>query len=170
MVPKYWHCQNQLNPTPKSWHTTTKVSKNQLKISLIQLKLAEILAGSELVRFPNPLVKWVGISMYQIADNFSSRLSSAAILQYPRLSGCLLSSYRSQVALTPTPTFHIHPVLLQRGIHILLPILTSSSSQSSFQFLMFFQHNFSFLTAIIFLRAYFPALLLSSDASQLQLL
>ena len=69
--------------------------------------------------------KWVGVSMPLRADNFSLRPSSTAILQDSMLSGCLLSPYGSQVALTPTTKFHIHPVLLQSSIYITLPILTS---------------------------------------------
>ena len=88
--------------------------------------------------------KWVGVSMPQKVGTFSLRPSSTAIWRCSRLSGGLLSSYRSQVALTPALEFYIHPVLLQPGIHVTLPILTSSPSQSSFRFLRFFYLYFPF--------------------------
>ena len=88
--------------------------------------------------------KWVGVSMPQKVGTFSLRPSSTAIWRCSRLSGGLLSSYRSQVALTPALEFYIHPVLLQPGIHVTLPILTSSPSQSSFRFHSFFYLYFPF--------------------------
>ena len=83
------------------------------------------LQPASLVPQPTCFWKWVGVSMPLRADNFSLRPSSTAILQDSMLSGCLLSPYGSQVALTPTTKFHIHPVLLQSSIYITLPILTS---------------------------------------------
>ena len=88
--------------------------------------------------------KWVGVSMPQKVGTFSLRPSSTAIWRCSRLSGGLLSSYRSQFALTPALEFYVHPVLLQPGIHVTLPILTSSPSQSSFRFHRFFYLYFPF--------------------------
>ena len=99
--------------------------------------------------------KWVGVSMPKKVGNFSLRPSSTAIWRCSRLSGGLLSSYRSQVALTPALEFYIHPVLLQPGIHVTLPILTSSPSQSSFRFLTYFYQYFSISPSPYFRRHIF---------------
>ena len=102
--------------------------------------------GVKYSQVPQPTCywKWVGVSMPQKVGTFSLRPSSTAIWRCSRLGGGLLSSYRSQVALTPALEFYIHPVLLQPGIHVTLPILTSSPSQSSFRFHRFFYLYFPF--------------------------
>ena len=105
---------------------------------------APMLTNTSQVPQPTCYWKWVGVSMPQKVGHFSLRPSSTAIWRCSRLSGGLLSSYRSQVALTPALEFYIHPVLLQPGIHVTLPILTSSPSQSSFRFHRFFYLYFPF--------------------------
>ena len=107
--------------------------------------------------------KWVGVSIPQKVGNFSLRRSSTAIWRCSRLGGCLLSSSGSWLALTPMPNSHIHPVLLQRGIYVLLPIRISSSSQSGFRDLIFLyciSHlNISYFSP----EAYFSAVLTNSS-------
>ena len=109
--------------------------------------------------------KWVGVSIPQKVGNFSLRRSSTAIWRCSRLGGCLLSSSGSWLALTPMPNSHIHPVLLQRGIYVLLPIRTSSSSQSGFRDLIFLyciSHlNISYFSP----EAYFSAVLTNSSVT-----
>ena len=107
--------------------------------------------------------KWVGVSIPQKVGNFSLRLSSSAIWRCSRLGRCLLSSSGSWLALTPMPNSHIHPVLLQRGIYVLLPIQTSSSSQSKFRDLLLLycisHPNISYFSP----EAYFSAVLTNSS-------
>ena len=123
----------------------------QIQISKYENKSQLSRAIFSQVPQPTCYWKWVGVSMPQKVGNFSLRPSSTAIWRCSRLSGGLLSSYRSQVALTPALEFYIHPVLLQPGIHVTLPILTSSPSQSSFPFSQVFLLVFPISTFMIFL-------------------